>query len=1076
MAQRASQHEQDEVTWSTAAVRLGKMGLDLRGPGDPDVLQDLLNARFLDEETVERRNGHLGQVVQDGDNFPAVQPVVAGDWLYGHGHRVADAYFHDHENLHWPIHRVGRATFRLEGTDVVWTGDRLLIPQELGPALGSSEYWWRGPDAGASKPQGTIYKRGIPAFLPVQTDVFPPATVKPGSETQVGSASARGCVGTALTTTLRGYVHVENAKVVAHVIDRATSTLVSKAFIGAGTETNPCEAVLLSSGDQLVALWRDSGGSRNLYINSWQGTAWGAASSIDTAVRSFAFAPTADGFHLVWVTDDVGNRALAGRYMGATAQSTPYAFATVIPTTAAPTSAIAVAVSPHGELAVAWQATDVKVAEYYSDFTGKEAEVTVTAGSHTTGGLSIQSRQLSTIGAGAEVDIEWVIWNADASLVRVSSYASSTLRAGTTRQNSQMASQAFRVGDEVFVWLRSQNAGTHYLVSGLYLLPVAGYSDREEATPRTFQTNGNYAIPYVLPDPLDAYALTWARPFNQGTIPVGGVRTGDLQFLPALSVASFGRSLYLSGSAVKNWDGVTLADAGFQDWPLVSGTPSQQAIGGTQLTLTGTYQYRIYAVRYNAKGERFQSPAITYTAPQLTGSNNQFTIAISTVPSVSTDDVFFEVYRTQSTGTTFYLDGRVNNSLSAATVNYVSNMPDATLITQTADPHATGVGNLSELEELGPLGCSVLISARDRLWGLGGQVPAGVVQFSKLKESGEGAGFDDLAGFIEVNLGVDLTSIAQLNDGMVAFQRDKLHVISGIGPDNFGQGGFPAPELVIAGGASTHLGTTLTQAGLVYWGAEGPLLLSSGYQVTTICSPVRPLTRGLLPTGVRVDGPAMEVVWYTNSEDGDALLWNFAEGPSQVSYRLSNAGSRWARWTGLRVAGCSEDRLITSDGRLLEESDDAYGDDGVPFEFAVHTGSLRPEQILQDHTIVRRVGVDGEFLDDHTLRFQIYYNGSPLWGERFEWTPQTDTWLTNGDDLAALTPAQIDVLTTRDRSGGYSTHRRVGRQDCDYFSVRISDISSWRPTFTPFELTLELGAKGGLGRTPPATFSMPNGR
>ena len=158
MAQRASQHEQDEVTWSTAAVRLGKMGLDLRGPGDPDVLQDLLNARFLDEETVERRNGHLGQVVQDGDNFPAVQPVVAGDWLYGHGHRVADAYFHDHENLHWPIHRVGRATFRLEGTDVVWTGDRLLIPQELGPALGSSEYWWRGPDAGASKPQGTIYK------------------------------------------------------------------------------------------------------------------------------------------------------------------------------------------------------------------------------------------------------------------------------------------------------------------------------------------------------------------------------------------------------------------------------------------------------------------------------------------------------------------------------------------------------------------------------------------------------------------------------------------------------------------------------------------------------------------------------------------------------------------------------------------------------------------------------------------------------------------------------------------------------------------------------------------------------
>lgn len=221
--------------------------------------------------------------------------------------------------------------------------------------------------------------------------------------------------------------------------------------------------------------------------------------------------------------------------------------------------------------------------------------------------------------------------------------------------------------------------------------------------------------------------------------------------------------------------------------------------------------------------------------------------------------------------------------------------------------------------------------------------------------------------------------------------------------------------------------------------------------------PVRLLTKDMTPTGVQINLARQEVVWFT--AEGDAVLWNYANGTS-----------RWAQWKGLDVAACSSAALLTTDGRLLKESEDAIGDDGCPFEFAGATSELRTEPLLGGATEVRTIGFVGEFNGPHELRYKVFHNGAPMWAERQRWKPATDTWLTSLDDLDDLTPAQVDALTTRDRSGAYATHKRVNRNGLRHFRIEWSDVGSTRPTYTLQEITLELGVRGGMGRVPVNSF------
>lgn len=1057
MAARGSQHEQDEITWNTAGIRLGLRGLDLRQPSDPDALTKLLNARFLDDRLIRQRDGHSAELIQDSSSFAPLGPnySVSDEWALGHGRRVSSTNAAGWENAHHPIPGRGEHTFHYDGTDVVWTGDRLLVAKEGSPSLGGSSFWGRSTS-------DTELPRGIPAYLPLQTDSTPTASV------------TGDYIETCLTESYRVYLYAEPSSfLTADIVDRGTGAVVSTQMVSP-SDHQVVEPKVVNAGGVVVALWRDSA-SDTLYISHYTGAEWTTASNVDTDVKSFDVVAVSGGFYVLWRTaapsadklfvGKYATGALSGSPTAIATQDSPFAFATEVPLDAVvPDGPVALAISPSDQVGIACGADGALKMRVFSSAMEALSGIswtTVDANASWVGGVAICSRGLKE----SDGQYQWVV-HASRGTDNGAVIAQATLTLGTgitltnvTRHNSILASKSWRVGDEVFCWLRSGLAGTHYLVGGTVPSPqVCGYADREEAIERV-EADSNYAIPHVAADPLDedGYTFTWIRPYNTGqTYRHGGnARVGDMDFLPEVTSVKFGRSQYISGCAVRNWDGIELGDAGFQDWPTVKEATKSDSSG--ELTATGVYYLRIYAVRYNKRGERFTSPAVSHGPVELTGTEDTIVASIRSLPSTNHDDVEFECYRTEAGGTTFYLEGTVANDLTTATVSFTFGMSDADLIDEPADSHAAGVGALSELEEIGPLGCSMLAVSGDRLWGAGGQVTPGTVQFSKLKEEGEGAGFDDLAGFQIVDTeGRTITSVHTLNDITVVHEKDQLYIISGTGPDNYGRGAFTIPQIVLSDGAVNNYGA-LTQVGRVYWGKDGPRLLTTSFAVVNISLPVLTLSKTLTPSGCRSDLPRKEVIFYTR--EGKGLLWNYlGEQP------------RWAEWSGLKIASCSQEALLTTDGYLLFEDEGADGDGGQSMKFVWRSGNLRPEQILQGHALVRAMGLVGQFLRAHTLRFKIYYNGSPLHSELWEWDATEDTWLTSGETWEDLTPAEVDALLPVDRSGSYVTHKRTARQSCHFFQVELSTEST-KPVYVPYELSLEVGARGGLGRVPVNTFS-----
>lgn len=1047
MAQRNS--EQDAITWQTVAMRLGTQGLDLREPSDPTSLTELLNARFVDDRTVKPRSGHAGSLVQDQSAFAPLGSgyEVLDNWVYGHGLQVSPGNALAWENAHHPIAGRGATTFKYRGADVVLTGDRLLVLQGEGPASGASTYWDRA--------NATNLDQGIPAFLPVQTDNTPPNGVS-GSYVE-----------TCLTSRYRAFVTSGGNALTAWILDRDTGALVDMSEISGVSSNDVVEPKIINSGDTLVCVWRDFAGDQ-LWINWWTGIAWAGASAIDSGVFGFDVAVVPGGFHLAWRTTSA---IKLGKYVGVKPQASPYNFGTSLDLSlaSAPAGACALGVSPNGDLCVAFVGAGFDLYAGVFSVAAVPYDVWTVIGTAGFGGVSVASRGLRNQQGYFEYVIHWAGQSGGNSFCSATQFSGHTAGAVSTRWNSELASKSWRVGDEVFAWYRAANAGTHYLVSGASPQTVCGYSDREEAVSRTSHDN-NYGMPTVMPDPNDALGVTftWIRPYNTGqTYTHGGnVRYSDINFLPETCAVQYGHSVYLSGCAVRNWDGLTLGDAGFQDYPIIVGnpiSPSMQTTGGN-LTALGTYYFRVYAVRYNARGERFESGAVSFGPIVLTGSNSKILLSIATLPDTNHNDLTFEVYRTEALGTTYYLDGTLANSLTSALLSYSSSLADSALISQVADTHAAGVGQLSSLENWGPLGCSMLASSQDRLWGAGGQVTPGFVQFSKLHEDGSGAGFDDLAGFQEINTeGQQVTSVIAQGDATIAFETNKLYVITGTGPDNYGRGAFDIPNIVLADGAITHFGTCATPLGTLFWGDEGPRMLTNQYAVENISAPVRALSKTLSPTGVIVSLPKSEVVWYTDG--GAALLWNYLDG-----------SSRWARWNNLYIAGCSQESMITTNGRLLVEDDKATGDNGRGYPFTWCSGSIRAENLMQGGTVVRALGIVGSYKGPHKLRFRVYYNGSPLWTDEWIWEPDTNTWLASGDDFAALTPAQVDALKPVDKSGAYMTHKRLSRIDCHYLRVEVTNISADAPTYIPFELAVQVGVREGMGRVPANTFSTRIGR
>lgn len=1032
MASRNSQNDIDGITWQTMQLHLGTRGLDLRRQNNPETLSECLNARFKDERTLMRREGHVGQHIQDRGAF-ATDFVNTKEWVYGHG-VVVEVDGYDEETIHHPISNVGRGVFEFGDSDVVWTGDRLLVSNADGRFYGESTFW--DPD------NTETLEHGIPAYLPQQLDQLTP------------NALGEQVMGVCLTETHQFVAAAQAGGVLTVVSRRDSGQVIDTKFTEVSGEVYYLRIV--NSGGTPIVFYsavEEPELDGDFTLMFWTNAGWSPPVVFDSGVKFFDVCEVPGGCQVIWNSD---GQLLTGRIMGDQTAYTPHTFRTELISAPVPDGPCTIAVAPDGDIVWAW-VSDGKV-YYLSDTEALEQQANPEWDGDWTNGLGAIDGLNMTISwrtlKASHGRYNWVMHVDTGETVAVyelvplvetivTENLGLTILRSTELFNTGLLTKSFMVGNEVFAWLRADNSMTGFLRGGVVGGQVCGIADRESC----LDPAEDFPLQYgIATDPLADYEYVWLRPFDDGTFFTREqARLGFLSFLPDMSTAKYGKSTYVAGSLVRNWDGQELGDAGFHDYTVA--TVTELNAGGS--LEAGSYRVIAYPVRYNKQGERFQGVAIASDAVTV-AVDDAITVSLKTSAS-SNSDFFWEVYVNYAGGTVFRYAGSVDNDPSVAEVTLVFAGTRAYWEGRPADPHAPNTDGLTELSESGPLGCSILITAGDRLWGAGGQVPAGQAQLSKLYEAGEGAGFDAIAGSITLDAAAGtITSLAAFSDTtVVAFEVNKLFVLTGTGPNNFGIGSYSAPEMVIADGATDHRGTRTLPLGVVYWAEGGPRVLSSGFQTINVSAPIVALSSTLTPTGVHVNLPADEVVWFT--ETGDAILLNYKTEP------------RWARWNGLKVAGASSRKLVTTNGRLLTPSDSTPRDDGSRFEFAFATGNVRAEQLIMGGCKFRKVGLVGEHLGKARPYFYLYYDGSPVWSERVRWTPTDKTWLQPMEDFLEMTLPAIDLLGTLDQSGTYGTHWRPSREDAMYLRVFVTD--GGEIGFEPWELNFELGVKAGLGRT-----------
>lgn len=1033
------------MPFATARLVLGKYGLDLRTPSDREGLLKLINARFQDEDTLERRPGHVARYLRDNSGMTSIPgPVTPAGWVYGHGTKISNLVVSAWEDAHYPWHQQNLFTFRDHDNDISWTGDRLLVHRTNDDrCTGASTFWSRY----ASLTEPPLHY-GIPAYLPAMDD-----TVRAGIP---GTNASDTC----LSTTQRCLVWTTATKVYGRIEDRFTGGLIDQTELS-GTSGAPTAIRCVVSGGNFVVFWTDSGTGnlhKNYYNGVWQSAVSEVATVVDWDLQPRGF----EGFHLIYRT---GSTIKARNYAGVTVQGGPYAGDTTVDTTGTtPSGAVAMTVGKDGGYGVAWQqnatANNVRVRTYSAAFAPISAVQTLVAGT-ATGGLTVAAHDLKDsngrinytayAGLGGTTGCAFQSFN-DAGLNGTQ----------TTRPNTSIASRAFNIGNEVFVWLLSGNTALKFLMAGYVQPIICGYADRGAAEA---PTAGN-RLPGVAYDPLfPTSRVTWTRARigdPTGTPPSYRV-IGDIDFLPDPCAVAYGDSTYLSGSAVQNFDGEAVSDAGFQEYPIASSS-NMDASGS--LTLTTHYSVRCYLVRTNRRGEKFISAAKTSNSLLLSGSNNRIQWTVFGVMSCTDPNCSIEVYRTEGDGSTYYYEQTLKNDQTVASQTFFSSIADGTLRTHKADPYAPIIGGTPVIQSFGATGCRILVAHRDRLWAAGGQVPAGQVSFSKLKDVGFGAGFDDLAGTVTIDIeGRAITSLAGHNEALVVMHPDRLAVMSADGPDNYGRGFFPPPQLLLAPGATSHRGTALARPGIVYWTAAGPHLLGHDGAVVNISTPIQPLALAFTPSGVRANTSRQDVIWFSKS--GVALLWDYTGG-----------NSRWAQWTQLPATSASETSISTSDGRLLVATENTFTDGGIRYSYEGSSNWLRGDDLLAGHNYLRKWGLVGDWRGLHDVRMRMFYDGNNLWEEEQIWQPSTDTWLITqpellgGNAVSTLTPAQLDAqMTPRQRTSHYGTNKRAKRGDCQRFRVEWSDQYPDSDSFVPRQLVFELGMKPGLGRTAINTFT-----
>jgi hypothetical protein len=461
----------------------------------------------------------------------------------------------------------------------------------------------------------------------------------------------------------------------------------------------------------------------------------------------------------------------------------------------------------------------------------------------------------------------------------------------------------------------------------------------------------------------------------------------------ARRVARLGQTLYVTGGELLQYDGVRLTEAGYHLYPSYFEANSTVA-GSMDL---GSYTYKLTWRWDNASGEVDRSTTATTIAAETTAGRLGMAIAPAIplyVTHKTDNEPAVEVWRTAVNPTDdapFYLvtskdpaaltnpnryTPNLRTGTTLATLNDELNDSDAT--TRESNPENYGV-----LENLAPPACTIIAANADRIFLAGVAGDPHRVWYSKLREEGEVAAFNDALTVTVPPGNGAITALAFLNDTLIAFKETAIYALSGDGFNNLGQGlnYGPARVLSVDVGAIDHDSVALCDKGLIFKSRKGWYILNRGWTVDYIGA------------GVSGNGALdydLATVYAVDVVEGTHQVRCVTSQPNILVFdTLVNQWATWAK-TAIHATVWNGAYCLLSATGVQFEADARYGYVGGPLAggYDIETGWIKPAD-LQGYIRVRAInilGVKSAGSAAHRLRIRIARDYATSYFDDRYWT------------------------------------------------------------------------------------------
>lgn len=345
---------------------------------------------------------------------------------------------------------------------------------------------------------------------------------------------------------------------------------------------------------------------------------------------------------------------------------------------------------------------------------------------------------------------------------------------------------------------------------------------------------------------------------------------------------------------------------------------TQSAVGGTNLTLLGTYNYVWIMECLDSDGNVWRSPPSTPATVVLTGGNNSTNVNFTARPDYQLlARTRVKLYRTSAGGSVYRLiytsaPGVGSGFFSVNDLNADSAIAASELLYTTGEVSTTITPRASHM-----------MTAKDRLWLVNADFRT-ELSYSKNLRPGRQPEFTNQHLIdIDDNYG-DITGLSAIDDNLVVFKRNAIYFVTGDGFDD-GGGGTNVNAVLASGDIGSIPGSPIIQAGdSIYFVSDRGIykIDASG----TLDFVGRDVDRYLNQPQVQTPERVWDAVWVPSKNEVRFVTDSYILVHSRKFLGAAETiGAYWCRWnvSGGRRALVINNQMVVikSDGTVWREGD-----------------------------------------------------------------------------------------------------------------------------------------------------------